>query len=181
MKLRANSKSSKVKPVRKNRTDLRSNTISALSVSLVIAVCGLILAWHDVSEAYDDRRLIAEGTQVSGVITDVKFDIYKNRGDRSKKTVTVSYKADRSTYIVESEMDYRERREGTTLTVEKNLINTERNVFYDADDPSNSVVQGWEDSLIGAYLYGGFFIILGLGGAVISIRFIKLAKSKNGR
>lgn len=47
MKLRANSKSSKAKPARKaskDRTDLRSNAISALSVSLVIAFCGLILS-----------------------------------------------------------------------------------------------------------------------------------------
>lgn len=161
------------------KSQRKCNSIAVLFVGVFVLVSGLLLGGHDVSEAQADKHLLSEGVRTVGTVADIHYDVRTNRKNRSEKTMIVSYIAnDGNEYSVNSTIRYNVRNEGSEEDVDRKFLNTERTVFYNPANPSESVVEDWEKSFIGALLYGGTFVVLGSLGIIGSIYFLKPKRSE---
>lgn len=139
------------------------NAISGIIVGILVIISGVILGAHYYSLAAKDHRILAEGVKTVGTVTDIQFDIRSNKKNHSEKTVTVSYTTQNGEdHEVDSTTRYNMSREGSTQNVEDQLLNQEKTVFYDPDNTSNAVVEGWQEKYSHSYVPGGFFIAMGV-------------------
>lgn len=152
--------------MRTNRTSLSNDKIGSL-ITLIVGI--LVVAFSFafcapmVTNAYEDRRLLTEGTKTTGVITDVNFRSGARGMDH--KGIKVTYRAnDKAFYSVWIEEKYYSHREGDRATTTERLMRSPMVVFYDPDKPSRAVIENRESSLT----YGwAFFISTILFGALI--------------
>lgn len=151
--------------------------VTGVIIGIIMLVLGVVMGGLLVSQGNHDSRLIKDGVQTQGTVTDVKQSKSRSTGSSSsnrsgtskvknKETVTVSYTVDNSTYTIKN------TEKVNTAGFEPTVPNSMVNVYYDADKPAEAIVKGWESSPMMGYLLGGFFALAGLVAAGVSARRI---------
>lgn len=120
----------------------------------------------NISAAQNDQRLISEGSSTIGEIVDVQLKIKHGKYSSSQKIFTVEYtdSNNQKQSLTESEV-YRSGEEGPLEKVSNEWEGKKVSVFYDANDPANSVVEDWKDSMSMAIF--GFVFLEAVGVALI--------------
>lgn len=142
--------------------------LAAMGIALVIF--GANTGIDNISAAQNDKRLIAEGSSTVGEIVDVQLKIKHGKHSSSEKIFTVEYtdSSGKIQSLTESEV-YRSGEEGPLEKVSNEWEGKKVNIFYDANDPSNSVVEDWKDSMSMAVSGLVFLEVVGAALIVFSV------------
>lgn len=130
----------------------------ALLLGVFILLFGLGMGIPGTVIAYSEQKLVSDGVQTVGTVSDVQYD--SGRKSRRYKEMEVTYTAESGeAYSVEHRERYYEKREGSKSEVADKLRGTEMTVFYDPAEPGKSIVEGDELGYFGPLL-----ILLFMGG-----------------
>lgn len=146
------------------------------AIGIALMTFGAFTGIENISSAQNDKRLLSQGTKAVGEVVNIQLDIRTGRGSSSQKIFTVEYTDlnGNAQSLIESEV-YRSKEEGSLENVSNEWLHKNVNVFYDATDPSNSVVDGWQDSTSMA-VFGCVFLEL-TGSALIVFTIFDVRKS----
>ncbi|MBC9706007.1 MAG: DUF3592 domain-containing protein [Enterococcus sp.] len=134
----------------------RPHPFRALTFGIIFSILSLSFGVPLLSEWVQDKNIIHNGEVVQGAVKEVDKDRRPARQGRKPMVtehIVVTYDTPKGSYTISEEK----------TTDRADFIPTELNsaitVYYDAENPSNGVVKGWESSLWVPIVIGGVFFI----------------------
>ncbi|MBC9706008.1 MAG: DUF3592 domain-containing protein [Enterococcus sp.] len=154
-------------------------------IGSIFTIIGLAFGASLSLHGFHDKGIIKNGVQTQGTVIDVYETTSRSsssttsRGSHSSsKTRITEYIT--VTYTVPNKGTYtaKENRRVSYSGSSRTPLNSTVTVFYDADQPNDSVVKGWESKAYSGFLFGGIFLIAGGGVVVSSIMSMRKKKSE---
>lgn len=152
------------------RLRTQASPLVGLIIGAIVIIVGFVVGGFAISAGNHDSRIINNGEQVQGTVTDVYQKTSKSTSSTSRQSssskrstseyVTISYIVDGRQY------DMKKSQTTKNMNFEPTVLNSAVTVYYDADKPGEGVVKGWEASPIFGYAFGGFFVLM---GSIVSI------------
>lgn len=176
----------------KSRAPYREqSTVKSIAKIVLNFVFCIALVWYgvfigvrDVTDAINDQSLVKTGHSSTGTITKVDFKIRSGRGAESHKIFEIEYSdASDASYTYIATRPYRTAEEPGQQDVREQFIGHKVTVFYDPENPSNAVIEGWEASISLGYAGGAVVIMFSLVFLLLGVSDTKrlLKSSPNGK
>lgn len=155
----------------KNRAPYREQSavksIAKIVLNFVFCIAlvwyGVFIGVRDVTDAMNDQSLVKTGQIATGTITKVDFKIRSGRGSESHKIFEIEYSdGSEASYTHIATRPYRTAEEPGQQEVREQFMGHKATVFYDPENPSDAVVEGWESSIALGYIASSFIIMFGL-------------------
>jgi|GEM_PF-5728339 len=147
----------------------RKQPAPTLLVTGLSLVAGLLIGGFGVHGVQSDRNLIESGTAVTGTV----LYFYEQSAGRSRETIAVTvFPAPDPSFPHWVYLDQVVRTGGIfpRQDAPEALTGQSVTVYYNPDDPSEAVVDGWERGYLSWWTAAVLFF--GLGGAVATVKIL---------
>lgn len=163
----------------------KSSTIAAWALGIVVLLFGLVMFGGITYETVRDHRLISQGTQTVGKLTDAEWGRCGTKKHKRPCVYPVlTYEDQNGEKHTKSgpSINYREKDDGPRSVFVETLYGNEYTLYYDPSNPEKSVVEGQEGSYwiliftLFPIAFGGFILYAMIDS---EIRKRKAAKSQD--
>lgn len=161
MKLAPETEGSDKELLRKTARLAKILIVSLLFITILIGFKG----YSNLSSALDDRKLISEGSEDTGIVNSMEFT--GNRED-AKALLTVEFIVNDKVYTTISTRSYTELSEQDENKIVEETVGKEIKVYFDPSNPEHNIVEGNED-----LTYASIFVLALV--AIFSITLLRLS------
>lgn len=158
-------------------TRRKAGPLTTLIIGILIMVIGVVAGVVSFSKGNHDSNIIKNGEQAQGTVIDVKEE--RSRSTNSSSISRSSSKKTRKEVIIVeytvpqgSTFEVKETKNLKGKNKERTVLNSKVNVYYDVNEPSKGVVEGWENKSSSGLIFGGFFFLVGAVSAGSGVKRI---------